>query len=87
MDIDFAPLFQRWYELNFEKSLGYTLQKFTSSVKKKTSKSKSIKSCYIQFCDTKLYMLMWSVLFQRQIDFVCNSSSFWIHTLLLRPIM
>lgn len=47
MDIDFAPLFQRWYELNFEKSLGYTLQKFTSSVKKKTSKSKSIKSFYI----------------------------------------
>ena len=35
MDIDFAPLFQRWYELNFEKSLGYTLQKFTSSVKKR----------------------------------------------------
>ena len=49
MDIDFAPLFQRWYELNFEKSLGYTLQKFTSSLisKKKTSKSKSIKSFYI----------------------------------------
>ena len=47
MDIDFAPLFQRWYELNFEKSLGYTLQKFTSSVKKKTSKSKSIKSFYM----------------------------------------
>ena len=47
MEIDFAPLFQRWYELNFEKSLGYTLQKFTSSVKKKTSKSKSIKSFYI----------------------------------------
>ena len=22
MDIDFAPLFQRWYELNFEKALG-----------------------------------------------------------------